>query len=73
MPKTIPVRIALCVNANGDWSAHGGLGYTDEDYLIEAGHEPGDAVYWVLAGVRKPKPIQHPEIVGTVVPAEADG
>jgi len=68
MNKTVKVRIAVCVDPQGDWSSSGWSGATDEDMMENAsGDTSMDAKqYFIEAEI----PIPEPEIVqGTVSPA----
>lgn len=56
MAPTVTVRVAVCVEADGTWAAHGASGITDAGAMHVAHYEPGDAVSWLTAQVPLPEP-----------------
>lgn len=73
-PKTIRVRIAVIINADGVWSAFGFKNSSDESMRENAnisleGHEENhDTVHWIEADIPVPVIPAPQTIEGTVTP-----
>lgn len=55
-PKTVPVRIALAINAEGDWQAVGWKGASKQSMKDSAaeGVHGGDSIFWIMVDVPLP-------------------
>ena len=63
--RTVRVRVAVAVEASGNWTAWGAAD-TDDDEAIGNVYEPGDVVYFLEAEVPVPEPAEPITIPATV-------